>query len=301
MNSEVEYAIGRVMKVRRLAGKFRVIDSWLVGGHHRRRRRYKLAAVEGTGAMLNVTESFAEDMEPAPGEPANELTLVLDPDTGESAPVIRAATAAQEHASPDGQPVPAPAAEHAAPDAIRSRNASPGPGSGCMCGLSDFCAVHDAPPAASEVTLDAGSFGGELDPYSPGANRPDRLEEPGELQNPFKSVRKLPRRPSYSELRGIVYNARFKGLEDWSNREIEQLNDETPIAVAVTHETNGHAIWVITIDRSDIDIRRANLEIFYPNATGSSADAIEYAVLLALRQVPIRSDDLETLLLGLSF
>jgi hypothetical protein len=274
MNAEVEYAIGRVMKVRRLAGKFQVIDSWIVGGAKHRRRRYKLFGVKETGALLEFTEAFAEDMEPVPeSNPVEELTLVPDPDTDETTPVIRARTAAQEHDAPNGHPVPAPDAAQPAADAISGRIFTP----------------EDA------FGLDPGAFGGELDPYSPGANR---LDDPGELKNPFEPVRKLPRRPTYRELRGIVYSARFKGLEDWSEVDLSKLPDETPVAVAVTHETNGHAIWIISMDAGQA--HSANLEIFYPEGRGSSADALEYAVLLALRQVPIRSQDLEELLLALA-
>jgi hypothetical protein len=92
-------------------------------------------------------------------------------------------------------------------------------------------------------------------------------------------------------------------LEEYTSAELAQLEDGTPMGVVVTHETNGHAIWIITTEADDQgdELRRATMEIFYPEARGSSADAIEYAVLLALRQVPIRSHELEALLLSLSY
>lgn len=265
MIAEVEYAIGRFMKVRKLSGTFQITDSWMVGGTHHKRRRYRLYAVKGTGAILEMTESFVDDMIPLPlAATAEELTLVPDPD---SAPSTDALPASQEPAAPAEHTEPAPDAEQPAADAIcSSRPAPDGPGS-------------DGP-------------GEEDGPWAEGW-----AERSGELQNPFKPVRKFPRRPTYKELRGIVYNARFKGLEEKSEIDLSRLPDETPIAVAVTHETNGHAIWIITIESGQAHL--ANLEIFYPNARGSAADALEYAVLLALRQVPIRSEDLEILLLEL--
>lgn len=270
MNAEVEYAINSFMRVRKLAGLYQINDSWLVGGTYHKRRRYKLYPVKGTGAILDVTEAYGDDLQPAPSPAApEELTLVTDPDTGDTAPIIRAATAPQEHASPAGHAELAPDAEHAAPGAIFGQGG-----------------------------LDAGAFGGELDEYSVGARR---AEEPGELRFPYKPVRKFPGFPTYQELRGIVYNSNFKGMEEVNQR---QLENGTPIAVAVTHETNGHAVWVITAEspkyNPDAERERlARLEVFYPHAPGSSADAIEYAVLLALRQIPIRADDLEILLLQL--
>lgn len=224
-----------------------------------RLRRYKLRAVPDTGAALAETEAYGDAMQPAP-EPEPAPELSLAPDP-------QPATAAQELRAPDGAAAPAPAAEHGTADAIRSPDA-----------------------------LDYGAFGGELDEYSVGARV---QEERGELQNPLKPVRNWPTNPTYQDLKCIVYNARFKGLEKLTAREISELEDGTPVAVAVTHETNGHCIWVITSVRGD-DLRRARLEVFYPHATGSSADAIEYAVLLALRQVPIRTEDLEIMLLELS-
>lgn len=287
MNTEVEYAIGRFMRVRKLSGTFQITDSWITGGTHHKRRRYKLHAVKGTGAILDVTEAFADDMELLPTSPTAEtLTLVPDPEEpithDEHGPLYKRDLDAdalrdgrlqriarpQEHAAPAGHTEPAPEAAQPVADAIRSPEA-----------------------------LDYGAYGGELDEYSPGANRAD--EKPGELRNPFKPVRKFPQRPTYKDLRGIVYNACFKDLEDWSENSYCQLPLGTPLAVVVTHETNGHAIWILTLaDRAGV--RYANLEIFYPNAPGSAADAIEYAVLLALRQVPIRTEDLEILLLELS-
>lgn len=269
MNAEVEYAIGSFMKVRQLGGVYQINDSWMVGGTHHRRRRYKLYPVKGTGAILDVTEAYGDDLKPVPREAPEELSLVPDPDTGDT---IRAATAPQEHVTAIGTDdvnpgaYDAPEAEHAAPDAIFGQDG-----------------------------LDAGAFGGELDPYSVGARR---AEEPGELRFPYRPVRKFPGLPTYRELRGIVYNATFKGMEETNPN---QLKNGTPIAVAVTHETNGHAVWVITVEspkyNPDAERERlARLEVFYPSAPGSSADAIEYAVLLALRQIPIRSDDLEILL-----
>lgn len=256
MIQETEYAINRLMKVRKLCGTYRVQDSRIVGTGKHKRRRYTLSSVEGSGALLSSTEAFADEMDPLPDAvPADELALMPEP-----------ATAPQEHAAPAGHGTPAPVAEHAAPGAIFGQDG-----------------------------LDSGAFGGELDEYSIGARYP---AEPGELKNPYKPVRKFPENPQYSDLKCIVYNARFKGLEKLGTNQLAQLEDGTPIAVAVTHETNGHAIWVITTESMD-EIRRARLEVFYPHAQGSSADAIEYAVLLALRQVPIRTEDLETLLLQL--
>jgi hypothetical protein len=267
MNTEVEYAIGNFMRVRKLAGLYQINDSWLVGGARHKRRRYKLYPVKGTGAILDVTEAYGDDLQPAPSPAApEELSLVPEPqELSGDVPGYSSAMLA-------------PDAEHAAPDAIRSpeRTFTPGQAFG----------------------LDEGAFGGEPDPYSIGANLPD---EPGELRFPYKPVRKFPGLPTYRELRGIVYNASFKGMEKINHK---QLENGTPVAVVVTHETNGHAIWVITIETPEFNQdaereRRARLEVFYPNAPGSSADAIEYAVLLALRQIPIRADDLEILLLQL--
>lgn len=284
MNAEVEYAIGRFMKVRKLAGTYQIVDSWTVGRGKYQRRRYRLIPVPNTGALLLSTEAFADTMEPLPvGATYDELTLVPDPPAppfpSDAIPAglhIPDATAPQEHAAPAGHTEPAPDAARSVADAVRS-----GPAEG--------------------FTLDAGAFGGELDEYSVGARyeRAATLEEPGELRNPFKPVRKFPRRPTYKELRGIVYNSYFKGFEDWSEHSLCQLPQGSPIAVVVTHETNGHAIWILTMEDKAGE-RCANLEIFYPNAPGSSADAIEYAVLLALRQVPVRSEDLEIVLLELA-
>lgn len=274
MNAEVEYPIGRFMKVRRLAGTYQIIDSWVTGGLKHKKRRYKLNRVQGTGAMLEVTEAFGEDMDPIPvPTPPEELTLESDPETDEAAPAIRPATQPQERASPAGHAEPAPEAERAAADAIRS------PGK----------------PAPDGILMDAGAFGGELDEYSIGA----RFENPGELQNPFKPIRMFPQSPKYQDLRGIVYNARFKGLENHTTTRLSLMSDGTPIGVIVTHETNGHAIWVVTTEKFSEETRRCNLEQFYPKAVGSEADAIEYAVLLALRQVPIRTEELERLFLEL--
>lgn len=269
MNAEIEYAIGRFMKVRKLSGTFQINDSWITGGTHHKRRRYKLYAVKGTGAILEVTEAFADDMEPLPVAQPVELSLAPDPFPSDAIPAglhIPDATAPQEHEAPAGHTEPAPHSAQPVADAIRSPDA-----------------------------LDYGAYGGELDEYSVGA----RVQgERGELQNPLKPVRNWPTNPTYQDLRGIVYNARFKGLEKLSSSEIDRMDPGTPIAVAVSHETNGHAIWIIITEGDDL--RRCRLEVFYPNATGSSADALEYAVLLALRQVPVRSDDLEMILLELS-
>lgn len=285
MNAEVEYAIGRFMKVRKLAGTFQITDSWMVGGTRYKRRRYLLHAVKGTGAILNVTEAFADAMEPLPvGATAEELTLVPDPPAVNPSRVLGAG------------PHPAGCDCYECVDTGRYRgsqehDAAPG---------HTEPAPDSAQPVAGAIFgpdgLDAGAFGGELDEYSVGARYAD--ENPGELRNPYKSVRKFPRRPTYKELRGIVYNARFKGLEDKSEVDLSRLPNETPVAVVVTHETNGHGIWIITMDSGQP--YTANLEIFYPSAPGSSADAVEYAVLLALRQVPIRTEDLEILLLELT-
>jgi hypothetical protein len=254
-NPDNQYAIGRRVKVRKLQGEYRVVDTRMVG----KNRRYELGAIPGTGAALLTTEAWGTDMRAVPDpEPAPELSLAPDPVPG---------TDAQEHASPAEHTEPAPVAEPAAADAIRSPD-----------------------------TYEPGTFGGELDPYSPGANQ---TEKPAELQNPFKPVRKWPQRPSYRELKGIVYNARFKGLEDYSSTQLATLQEGTPIAVIVTNETNGQAIW-ITVTESADEVRSCYLEQFYPEANGSRADAIEYAVLLALRQVPIRSRDLEALFEDLS-
>jgi hypothetical protein len=257
---ENQYAIGRKMKVRKLVGVYEIVDSRMIG----KKRRYTLKPVLGTGCALNETEAYGDAMQPAP-EPEPAPVLSLAP-----------ATAAQEHAAPDGQPVPAPAAERSTADAIRS--------------------PAERITLSADDGLEPGAFGGELDEYSIGARFPN---EPGELKNPFKPVRKFPENPAYRDLKCIVYNARFKGMEKWDTSQIEQLPDGTPIAVAVTHETNGHSIWIIVTDTTD-DTQRARLEVFYPHAHGSSADAIEYAVLLALRQVPISTEDLEILLLELS-
>jgi hypothetical protein len=282
MNAEVEYAIGRFMRVRKLSGTYQINDSWLVGGARHKRRRYKLYPVKGSGAILDVTEAFADDMDPLPE--AKPLELVpdeqpithdahgplykrdLDADALRDGRLQRIA-APQEPDAPAGHAEPAPVAAQPVADAIRSPDG-----------------------------LEPGAFGGELDEYSVGARYP---EEPGELKNPYKPIRKHPENPTYQDLKCIVYNARFKGLEKLGTNQLAQLEEGTPIAVAVTHETNGHAIWVITTEAAD-EIRRARLEVFYPHAQGSSADAIEYAVLLALRQVPIRTEDLEILLLELA-
>jgi hypothetical protein len=161
--------------------------------------------------------------------------------------------------------------------------------------------VGQASPDA--FVLDDGAFGGELDPYSPGAQQPLESEDierrevysgSGELQNPRKLVRRFPINPRYEELRGIIYNARFKGLEG----ELPELDPGTPVGVVVTRETNGSGIWIVTMGAGCAG-RYCQLEVFYPSAPGAEADALEYAVLLALRQVPIRSEDLETLLLSL--
>ncbi len=281
MNTEVEYAIGRVMKVRRLAGNFRVIDSWLVGGSHNRRRRYKLAAVEGTGAKVSITESFSEDMGPVADPQPTELTLVPESFPSEAIPAglhIPDATAAQEHVAPSGHIEPGSVAAQPVADAIRSP---------ADAAAADIRAMNRA--------LEEGSFDEEFDDYSVGARV---AEEPGELKNPFQSVRKFPENPTYQDLKCIVYSSRFKGLEKLGTNQLARLEGGTPIAVAVTHETNGHAIWVITTEAAD-EVRRARLEVFYPHAQGSSADAVEYAVLLALRQIPIRTVDLEILLLSI--
>lgn len=263
MNAEIEYAIGRFMKVRKLTGTFQITDSWMVGGARHKRRRYRLHAVKGTGAILDLTEAYATDMDPLPhGATAEELTLAPDP-----APCADALPAPQEPDASAGHTEPAPDAAQPAADAISGPDG-----------------------------LDYGAFGGELDEYSIGARYAD--EKPSELRNPFKPIRNFPENPTYQDLKCIVYNARFKGMEKLGTNQLAQLADGTPIAVALTHETNGHAIWVITTEAGD-EVRRAKLEVFYPHAHGSSADAIEYAVLLALRQVPIRSEDLEILLLEL--
>lgn len=289
----VEYEIGRFMRVRKLVGTYQITDSWMVGGAKHQVRRYRLTPVKGTGALLLVTEAYADDMDPIPtaqtinlipDEPLIELGRdeqgpIYKPDLDADAlrdGYIRRMQLAQEQP----QPVPAPDAEPGAADAIRS--------------------------PAGTFTHDAGTFGGEPDEYSPGAQDDEAFgssvgtQEMGieKLQSPFKPVRKFPQRPSYQDLKAIVYNARFKGLEelDW-NKQVS-LPAETPVAVVVTHETNGHAIWVITTGSTNED-RVAYLEQFYPKATGSEAAAIEYAVLLALRQIPIRSEDLEILLLQL--
>lgn len=262
MNAEVEYAIGKFMRVRKLAGTYQINDSWMVGGARHKRRRYKLYPVKGTGAILDVTEAFADDMDPLPVAEPIELSLAPDPAAHDAH-----AAQPQEHDEPAGHAEPAPATARPVADAIRSADG-----------------------------LEPGAFGGELDEYSVGARYPD---EPGELKNPYKPIRKFPENPTYQDLKCIVYNARFKGLEKLGTNQLAQFEEGTPIAVAVTHETNGHAIWVITTEAAD-EIRRARLEVFYPHAQGSSADAIEYAVLLALRQVPIRTEDLEILLLELA-
>lgn len=260
-NPENMFAIGRTMRVRKLSGLYQIVDSRMIG----KNRRYKLRAVPDTGAALPETEAYGDVLQPMPDPaPAPELSLMPDPapsgvcicepgyaDT--ACPQHGDRELSQEHASPDGQPEPAPVAERAAPDAIRSPDG--------------------------------------FDTYPPGANRP-------ELQNPFKPIRRFPVKMAYADLKDIVYNARFKGLEDQSSRQLSELPDGTPVAVAVTKELNGNAIWVITTDSRD-EIRQAHLEVFYPKAIGSSADALEYAVLLALRQVPIRTEDLEILLLEL--
>lgn len=278
-NPENMFAIGRLMRVRKLTGIYKITDSWMMLG---KKRRYQLEAVPGSGATLRETEAFGADLHIVPDpEPTPELSIAPDPGS---------ATAPQEHASPAGHPEPAPGAEHAVADVIRS--------------------PADATEAdvirGMNAALDAGAFGGELDEYSVGANLEDvvpgsqyRYENADKLQNPLKPIRSYPENPTYRDLKCIVYNARFKGLEKLTMKQLDELPEKTPIAVAVTHETNGHAIWVVITDGAE-KMHRARLEVFYPHAPGSAADAIEYAVLLALRQVPIRSEDLEILLLELN-
>lgn len=58
-----EYAIGSFVKVRKLAGVYKVIDSWSVNGRIPGRRRYKLIPAKGSGALLEVTEAFGDDMD----------------------------------------------------------------------------------------------------------------------------------------------------------------------------------------------------------------------------------------------
>lgn len=270
-NPENQFAIRSTMRVRRLSGIYEIIDSRMLG----KLRRYDLRAVPGTGAVTLATEAWGSDMQPVPCTCSGELLNAACPVHGP------AVIAAQKHAHPAGASAPAPDVAQPVAGTVRSPQASPG---------------ADSDPSYGE-SLDEGAFGGELDPYSPGANSPDALpEEPGELKAPYKPVRRFPQRTQYEDLGGVVYNARLKGFENHTTRGLSELAPNTPIAIVVTQEANGHAIWIILSD-PDGEFEAA-LETYYPDQPGSVADSFEYAVLLALRQIPIRTEDLEITLMS---
>lgn len=215
------YPIGTTYKVRKLKGLYRVVDSWLVGQRKPKRRyklRYVEHTSAGDEYTESFGEDMTPAKEPLPEPKPNKfIDIVFDgppshvsgrfveveDESGQSisigtwikrdnglwalripqpdSPSAAVDTDGSQELAPGTADATRPEAAEAAADAIRSRNATPGPGSGCMCGFSDFCPVHDAPPAAQplnpelpvpgakEIVMDGGAFGGELDPYSPGA------------------------------------------------------------------------------------------------------------------------------------
>lgn len=269
-----DFEVGDRVRVRRLQGEYSVEGSRLVGQH----RRYHMKLIPSTGGFLEETDAFSSDMQlvPAP-QPAPELALAPDPEPANSAPQERT----------DGSPEPAaPAADDGAADAISS-------------------------PGDTNFALDAGAFGGELDEYSQGAqvdhtHDPEGPgEEDGEWAEGWKEraglkPKKLRGSPidsiPYHKLKDIMYSGRFKGLDDADDEALNELDKNTPVAVVATRERNGSAIWIIVVDGED---RRAMLEVFYPVDAREESRAIEHAVMLALREVPIRTPDLEVLLLQL--
>lgn len=270
-----DFEVGDRVKVRKLQGEFKVTGLRRVG---RIKPRYQMKLIPDTGGYLEETEAFSEDMQLVPvPEPAPELSLAPDPPAPHSAPQVLALA--------DGSPA-APAAERSAADAISS-------------------------PGDTNFALDAGAFGGELDEYSPGAqvdhtHDPEGPgEEDGEWAEGWKersglTRKKLRAAPAdsipYSKLKDIMYSGRFKGLDDADDEALNGLDKNTPVAVVATRERNGSAIWIIVVDGED---RRAILEAFYPVDAREESRAIEHAVMLALREVPIRTPDLEVLLLQL--
>lgn len=273
---------GAHVKVRRLQGVFTVLSSRMVG----KVLRYRLDAVPDTGCILTGTESFAEDMQPVPApEPAPELSLAPDPPAPHSPPQELAL------ASPDAA---APAAERSAAAAV--------------CELAPGITLTREAGDDENFSLDPGSFGGDLDEYSPGAQD---LDHSGDPEEPFREtsereMRQIAVRKSlrytpavsifYHNLKDILYSGKFKGLEGSDDRALDQLEENTPVGVVATRERNGSAVWIVCVES---ELRKARLEAFYPAERGEEGMAIEHAVMLALRQVPIRTNDLEILLLQL--
>lgn len=271
-----DFEVGDRVKVRKLQGEFKVTGLRRVG---RIKPRYQMKLIPDTGGYLEETEAFSEDMQLAPRpEPAPELALAPDP------PAPDKPAQDQPDASPDAA---APAAERSAADAISS-------------------------PGDTNFALDAGAFGGELDEYSPGAqiDHTHDPEGPGEEDGPWADgwekrsgqspKRKKLRPPTdsifYHQLKDIMYSGRFAILDDADDEALNALDKNTPVGVAATRERNGSAVWIIVADGR---LRKAMLEMFYPTEAHEESRAIEHAVMLALREVPIRTPDLEVLLLQL--
>lgn len=287
------FADGSCVKVRRLQGEYRVLSSRLIGG---KIRRYRLDAIPGTGCLLPGTEAFGEDMQRVPDPQAGpELSLAPDPPAANSAP--------QEHS--DASPDPAaPAGERSASAAV----CSPGPG-------ITLNRDPDEPRDPREWTMPAGETNFSL---PAGDEEVDHTHDPELVE--FREVFGQPKSPpvpslvkelryypatamSYRDLKNIIYSSHIRGMEKGP---YEELDNDTPVGVAVTRETNGAAVWVITV-RDRGEVREAQLEIFYPSdriqdhvmKASCETMAIEYGVLLALRKIPIRRNDLEILLLQL--
>lgn len=323
--TEAKFKPGDTLSVRKLSGTYRVTSSRVVLG----KRRYKLKAISDSGALLPTTEAYENDLEEAVMPPLAEMdaqalrdgivkravqiidhgvSVAVGSDgvwmhlksksgksysfqpisltrnrNGEEIPgvctdaikdwcsdAMNAATRPQEQT----EPVPAPGSDPAAPDAISSPARVIGPHAVC--------------------NVPGCTHGAELDEYSDGARTPE--PGPGELQNPLHKLRQHPSTQlEYSDLRNVIYQGWFKKTTGFSEQDINDLPDGTPIAVAVTEEANGCAVWVIVSNHGKL----ARLEVFYPKATGCKSGAIEHGVLLALGEIPIFTDELETILLQL--
>lgn len=240
--------------------------------------RYHLSRVKDNRGALGserkeFTTAYAADLSSVPAAaPAPELSLAPDP---------QPAAAVQDAAQPGPATGAAADAEHGAADAISDPDAGYSPSYGVTRGdgpVSKEMDHTDDPEEriAREIGLDGRLCAKRQVRYAPSVSMP------------------------YRQLKQIIYSGSFPEMEGRLNSDLDGV---TPVGVVVTKESNGAAVWVILCDGDQI--KNARQEVFYPTENEPSEvraenAAIEYGVLLALRKIPITTNDLEIVLLGLS-
>jgi hypothetical protein len=132
-------------------------------------------------------------------------------------------------------------------------------------------ASPDAAPVGNRRRTDPGYV-----PPSDAEPDPDRTvtEQPRELYDPLTVIRIRPTRCMVRELTAEIYRS------DLLSPEIQALDYENATGVSVTEELNGYSVWILTL-------RGAHFREFFPMDKDALAGAIELAVMIAFRRIPI--------------